>query len=83
MTIIFIISLTLCISCISNNEKDIAKKNIEEYLNNNLQEGSSLKIEKFSDLYIIQPKDESNMPKPEKGDLGNELILRACLNFAQ
>lgn len=83
MTIIFIISLTLCISCISNNEKDIAKKNIEEYLNNNLQEGSSLKVEKFSDLYIIQPKDESNMPKPGKGDLGNELTLRgAGLNLA-
>lgn len=83
ITIIFIISLVLCFSCTSNNEENIAKENIKEYLNKNLQEGSSLKVEKFSDLYIIQPKDESNMPKPGKGDLGNELTLRgAGLNLA-
>ena len=83
ITIIFIISLVLCFSCTSNNEENIEKENIKEYLNKNLQEGSSLKVEKFSDLYIIQPKDESNMPKPGKGDLGNELTLRgAGLNLA-
>lgn len=78
ITIIFIISLVLCLSCTSNNEEKIARKNIKEYLNQNLQEGSILKIEKFSDLYIIQPKDESNMPKPKQGDIGDELELRSA-----
>lgn len=78
ITIIFIISLALCYSCISNNEEEAARKNIKEYLNKNLQEGASLEIGKFSDLYIITPKDESNMPRPKQGDLGNELALRGA-----
>lgn len=75
----FIISLTICLSCISNNEKDIARKNIEEYLHKNTQEGAELKFEKFSDLYIIDPKDESNMPMAEDAkDFAQEFNLRAA-----
>lgn len=84
ITIIFIISLVLCFSCTSNNEETIAKENIKEYHNKNLQEGSSLEVEKFSDLYIIAPKDEKNMPKPNYNgenavsDGVNELKLRSA-----
>lgn len=73
---IIILGISLLTACNSNNN-DIAKSNIKKYLNSNLAKGASIEFDYFSDLYIIEPKDESNMPKPDgEGDIYNELKIR-------
>ena len=88
LTIIYAIFLALGISylasCNIKNNRNIAQNNIEDYLNKNAKEGVKFKIESCSDLYIIKPKDESNMPKPNlngnnsDSDRINELKLRSA-----
>lgn len=78
-TPVLIIMLLVLISCNHNNrQSQIAKANIEKYLKENLNEGATLTMDKFSPLYIIEPKNTSNMPKPVAGDsadFANELKL--------
>lgn len=74
--VLFFLSL---MSCVSDNDT-VAQKKIKQYLLENKNEGDNIKVEEFSKLYIIDPKDESNMPKPEKNSVEdgvNELILRS------
>lgn len=69
----FMFSFTILMSCNSQQEK--IQSDIREYIVENSTKNGSFYFDKFSDLYIVSPKDENKIPK------GDENSSEDALNY--
>lgn len=71
--LIYMFISLLIISFLScENKEKIAQENIKQYLIDNIREGTKVEFNKFSDLYILNPKDNSKIPSPDTSDYEKE-----------
>lgn len=61
--LLMMVALIMFASC--QNQEKTAQRNIKEFLIEETGEEYQLQMDKFSKLYIISPKVEENIPKPD------------------
>lgn len=64
--LLFMFSFITLMSCKSQQER--IQSDIQEYIIENSIKKGKFHFDKFSDLYIVSPKDESKIPKGDKGN---------------